>query len=117
MTVTRTTDQAAPATLTVFYANQASADAAAAEQKQEAQKTQVIDMKNRTEGEIWAELLKATKATEVPATPEDVEEARELAEEAERSRKVAALSLEVRKQKKREEEMLRQARGEVGLSS
>jgi large subunit ribosomal protein MRP49 len=82
MTVNRTANQLGPATMTIYFAPDASRPAAdpAADER-----TEVIDMKHKMEGEILRELMEATRAQEVEATEEEMEEMRAYEEQASRS--------------------------------
>lgn len=72
-----------------------------------------IDIKNLSEAGILQQLLLETKATPCEPTEVELQELRDLEEQKERSRRDSERSLEVRRQRKREEAMLKAARGEV----
>lgn len=77
------------------------------------ERTEIIDMKNRTDEEILRDFMRVTKAQQVEATPDELEELRRLEEQRIRSERESKISLAVREKKKREEALLAQARGEV----
>ncbi len=70
-------------------------------------------MKHRLESEILDQLLKLTNARVVRPTPEEQREIQDMGEQNAKSERDAAMSAEVRAKKKREEDILTQARGEV----
>ena len=101
MVVNRTADQTAPSTLTLLY-------------EQGTQK--VIDMKNKTEPEIFKQLLTETGAVEVKATPEEEAEfkriaAQEIVSEEHRRETRARIAAKLR-----EEQFMAQARASVAAS-
>jgi large subunit ribosomal protein MRP49 len=77
------------------------------------ERTEVINMKHRQDSEILEQLLKLTRAKVVRPTPEEQREIQEMEEQNARSERDAALMAEVNAKRKREEEILEQARGEV----
>ncbi|KAF2808936.1 uncharacterized protein BDZ99DRAFT_42610 [Mytilinidion resinicola] len=114
MTVSRHDTAEGPSVMTVTFttptpAAGSSTDATPVEL--EARPPLKIDMRNRVESEILQELIKATGGTEVAPTEVELEEKRELEEEAEKSARDRERSLAVRRERKREEEMLKAARG------
>jgi len=118
MTITRHLDPSLPATLTIFYRRPAATSTAASPSSpvtpsgpRRAEKA--IDIKNLSEAGILQQLLLETKATPCEPTEVELQELRELEEQKERSRRDSERSLEVRRQRKREEAMLKAARGEV----
>ncbi|KAI9712857.1 MAG: hypothetical protein M1820_001479 [Bogoriella megaspora] len=127
MTVDRTIDQSAPAVMTLFYAPAPDTDSPTASpappssttsssrtpDHQPFERTHTIDMKNRTDAQILQDLLNVTKAIEVQPTPEDEEMLQTLAEQNQRSEKDRQLMAAVIAEKKKEEDRLKQARGEV----
>lgn len=127
MTVNRTTNQSGPATLTVFFApppdsqSPTSSPAPTSSTSQSTspsehtpfERAQSIDLKHRREPEIMALLMATTKATPVHATAEEQAELEELEEQRERSERDTARSAEVNAKRKREAEVLAQARGEL----
>lgn len=98
MTVERRADAAAPATMTLHFDND---------------RTEVIDMKNRDEGAILAQVMELTKARAVRTSAEDVRLGQELEEKDARSAHVRSLHELVRAERKKEQAILTQARGEV----
>lgn len=98
MIVERTADNAAPATMTLSFADN---------------RTEVIDMKHRDDSAILTQLLALTKARVVRTSPEDVRLGQELAEKEASSSRVRGLMLKVQAARKHERDILAQARGEV----
>ncbi|OCL12519.1 hypothetical protein AOQ84DRAFT_284997, partial [Glonium stellatum] len=115
MTVTRQLDQSIPATLTIFYRQPATtaASSPSATPSGPRRVEKVIDIKGLSEAEILRQLLQETKATPCEPTEVELQEMRELEEQRERSKRDSERSLEVRRQRKKEEAMLKAARGEV----
>lgn len=74
-------------------------------------------MTNRASSEILAEFLRLTKAVPVVATQEEVEELRVLEEARVKSARDSKVSAEFREKKRREEELLAQARGDVAANA
>jgi len=114
MTVTRHDDANGPSIMTItFTAPQPAASSVtdATAVPAAAKPPAKIDMKNKVESEILQELMKLAGGTEVAPTEVELEEKRELEEAAERSQRDRERSLAVRRERKKEEEMLRQARG------
>lgn len=105
MTVTRTEDQAGPASLTVYFSAPGS-DQAVAEVEEE----KSIDMKNKTDTTILEELTRMTDGREIQATEQEEEEMQTLREQAVRSERDAELQRQVLEKKRREQEILEQAR-------
>lgn len=130
MTVERHSDQDGPATLTVFYADEAAASVAAGPEKPNAptqstsgatapsehtpwDRTRVIDVKGRNQSEILAELLAATEGKEVVPTEEERAQMAELEAQRQRSDYDRAEVRKVLVAKRREQEILEQARKSV----
>ena len=125
MTLDRTAAQTDPALMTVFFADpEASPTSGAApttstsgdkepSNYSPSSRTETIDMTNRTQENILADLVRITSARQVEATQEELETLRSLEEQRLRSQKDSKLRLEVREKKKREEALLAQARGDV----
>lgn len=129
MSINRTLDQDGPATLTVFFAaptpESASATASPAPTPSTHPSTsrsghdptdriETIEMKNKHESEILAQLLELTRATPYEVTPEEQDELREVEDDkrfSERSRQAQAKLNEVKRQEKA---LLDQARGVGG---
>ncbi|TKA69293.1 hypothetical protein B0A49_03114 [Cryomyces minteri] len=133
MTVDRTQTQSGLATLTIFFTqpttssdsttplpaptSSTSGDTAPSASYAPTERTVSINMKHRTDAEILTQFMEATKATVVEATPEELEEMRELEEQGARSQRDSARSMEVNKQRKREADMLAQARGYIAAQA
>ena len=127
MTVDRTLDQTAPATLTLFYAQKPASDSPTASpapissttsnsipsDHQPFERTHSINMKHCTDAKILQDLMEVTKAIEVQPTPDDEVMLRDLEEQNTRSEKDRELMARVIRERKAEEARLRQARGEV----
>ncbi|KAI9869396.1 MAG: hypothetical protein M1813_000185 [Trichoglossum hirsutum] len=123
MTVSRTTDQSGPATMTVFYASPSTNTATPSAtttatiptppDQGPQERTVSIDMKHFTESGIFSQLSKLTGLEIVKATPEEEDIMRNMAEEMTIRKANAKRSAIQREQRKREADMLRQARGEI----
>lgn len=74
-------------------------------------------MKHRTDSEILSQLISLTNAKLVRATPEEQRQLKELAEHKARAEKDSALSAQLNDQRRKEQAILTQARGEVAASS
>jgi large subunit ribosomal protein MRP49 len=114
MTVTRHDDANGPSIMTITFTAPQPAVGSAADATPAtttAKPPAKIDMKNKVESEILQELMKLAGGTEVAPTEVELEEKRELEEAAERGQRDRERSLAVRRERKKEEEMLRQARG------
>lgn len=128
MTLDRTALQTDQALMTVFFSNpedvsssptsspapttSTSGDKAPSEYAP-SERTETINMTNRTQENILSDLLAITKARQVEATDEEMETLRTLEEQRVRSARDSKIGLELRAKKKREEALLAQARGEV----
>jgi large subunit ribosomal protein MRP49 len=77
------------------------------------QEVVTIDMKNKQENEILREFLKVTGGQEVQPTQGELDTLRELEEFREKSKSDSERSKAVRAAWKREQDMLKQARGEL----
>ncbi|KAI9697228.1 MAG: hypothetical protein M1836_004792 [Candelina mexicana] len=141
MTVNRTTDQEGPATMTIYFAppptsstttspssstqpskptsapTTSTTSTTAPSDHTPFTRTHTINMKHRHESEILSQLLEVTKAVKIKATREEEEEIREMEEERKRREADARRSAVVNAERKREEEMLRQARGQVAAKA
>ncbi|OCK85749.1 hypothetical protein K432DRAFT_377395 [Lepidopterella palustris CBS 459.81] len=121
MTVSRNIEQEGDAKLIIYFTTPPQStptptSSPSAESTSQPKPREVkIDIKHLHESAILAELLKATGGTEVLPTEVELEEIKQLEEEKEKSRRDSERSLEVRRKRKKEEEMMKQARGEVGL--
>lgn len=118
MTITRHLDPSLPATLTIFYRRPVATSTTTSPSSPVTPSgprrvEKAIDIKNLSEAGILQQLLLETKATPCEPTEVELQELRELEEQKERSRRDSERSLEVRRQRKREEAMLKAARGEV----
>jgi large subunit ribosomal protein MRP49 len=124
MTVKRIDDQNGPSALTIYFAEKAgSAATAVANEKKvtdslapapEANEDSVVlDLKNRTDKEIFDRLQIMTNAKTVNATPEDVEMAKKWAAIEAKSGPDRERVKSIRQAKKDQERMLAMARGEV----
>ena len=125
MTVSRTTDNAGPATMTVFYApapESASATASPAPSSSTTsaattsghtpfERVESIDMKHKHETEILEKLMRLTKAMQVVATAEEDAELQALEDQRQRSEADRKGMAEVNERKRREKSILEQARG------
>lgn len=80
-------------------------------------RTETIDMTQKSSSEILGELLRKTKAVQVEATAEELELLTKLEESRLKSSRDSELSKEVRERKKREEDLLKQARGELDATA
>lgn len=74
-------------------------------------------MNNKSSAEILAEVVRLTNAVPVEATPEERETLARLEEQRQKSERDGALSKEVRERKKREADLLAQARGDLGVAA
>ncbi|KAI9834891.1 MAG: hypothetical protein M1819_002799 [Sarea resinae] len=130
MTINRTTDQAGPATMSIFYATpSADADTSSSTSSPAPtsstsgdkapsdhtpfERVQTVNMKHKHESEILAKLMELTKAVPVEATAEELEELRELEEQAAQGERDARRMEQINAQQKRREVMLAQARGDM----
>lgn len=77
----------------------------------------VIDMKHKEESMILDELMKLTQARPVEPTRTELEEIQALEEQKARSRIDSERMAEINRKRKREEELMKQARGELGLDA
>lgn len=134
MTIDRSALPTDPATLTVFYApadatqtsssptsspaptSSTSGDKAPSDYTPSDHTSSII-MTNKSSSEILGEVLRLTKAVAVEATPEERETLEKLEEARAKSERDSLLSKEVRERKKREEELLAQARGDLGVAA
>ncbi|MCJ1320820.1 hypothetical protein MMC15_006161 [Xylographa vitiligo] len=114
MTVNRTTNQAGPATMTVFFGTSPTSAAPASTSVNE--RVQVIDMKHRKEPEILQRLLELTKAVPVRATEEEELEVRAMEEEAARSEVDKERNRQFLEEKRRQAALLAQAKASVSAS-
>lgn len=112
MTVDNSAEQADPATMSIYYANNTD-NAQSESESSENQRVEKINMKGYTNSEILDAFVKVTKAFPVEPTPEDQEELQKLEEQRKRSEEDSKLSQQVRAKVKREQELLRQARGDL----
>ncbi|KAG8630438.1 hypothetical protein KVT40_002057 [Elsinoe batatas] len=80
------------------------------------ERTESVTMAWKKEEEILDDLIRLTKATEVQPTAEERGQLRQLAEEAERSKRDSERCLAVEAEKKRQEAILAEARGETAAN-
>ena len=114
MTVNRTTDQAGPATMTVFFGSAPTSAAPAGSGVNE--RVQVVDMKHRQEPEILQRFLDITKAVPVAATEEEELELRAMREESARSEVDKERNRLFLEEKRRQAALLAQAKASVNAS-
>ncbi|KAF2404874.1 50S ribosomal protein-like protein Mrp49 [Trichodelitschia bisporula] len=118
MTISRTEDQTAPATLSVWLRdstfppnpNPASSEAPT---PTSAERLVTIDMKNKSENEILDAFLATTQGTPVYPTPEEKQLALDIEEYRAKSLKDSLRAKAVREAELREKKMLEMARGAV----
>lgn len=112
MNVDKSVPQDSSPTLTVFLHSSASrsAEPSPADQTDPNAIVKSIDMKNRTDEDIWQDFVKATGAQEVPATEEDTAMLAKLAEQQAQSDTDSARRKEVNRRLKREADLLKQAK-------
>lgn len=124
MTVERTTDQNGPATLTVFFApssastkpaapTSSTSNQTATSEHTPSERVETIDMKHKKESEIMAQLLKLTHGQPVTATAREQEELAELEEQEKRSEHDAQIMARHVAAKRRQAEVLEQAKRSV----
>jgi large subunit ribosomal protein MRP49 len=124
MTVKQTEDQSGPSALTIYFAEKAgsAANAVANESKvidasapapAENEDPVVLDLKNRTDKQIWDRLQIMTNAKAVHASAEDMEISKKLQAIQAKSGPDRQRVQSIRQQKKDQERMLAMARGEV----
>jgi len=131
MTVTRTAEQSGTATLTVFFTPPSAAStpahpsAGTSSTSNETapsdhaayERTETIDMKHKHESEILTQLMALVQGEPVVATAEETAELRELEEQRRRSEKDAQVMKGVLAAKRRQAEILEQARKSVEAAS
>lgn len=78
--------------------------------------TETITMTHKSSSEILTELLRVTKAQLLEPTDQDKDMARKLDDQEKRSAEMRALSLVERQRRKREAELLAQARGDMSTA-
>ncbi|KAH0565954.1 hypothetical protein GP486_000646 [Trichoglossum hirsutum] len=118
MTVSRTTDQSGPATMTVFYASPSTETTTTTTTptppgRDPQERAVSIDMKHLTASGIFSQLSKLTGLETIEATPEEEDIMRNMAEEITVREENAKRSATQRERRKREADMLRQAKGET----
>lgn len=131
MTVDRSAPQTEPASMTIFFSDASDATSSptsapvptssttaskAPSDYTPALRTESIEMTHRTQQNILSDLIKITGAKTVEPTPEELDTLRGLEEQRVKGARDSKLSLEHREKKKREEEILAQARGDVAAS-
>lgn len=121
MTVNRTTDQTAPAILTVFFATPGSAasssSSASSASGEQNEITDRIDMKHKRDNEILDQFMHITKAIPYEATPEEVTQMAEVKEMETRSRKARAINDKFIADRAREAAILEMARKGIASTS
>lgn len=80
------------------------------------ERVETVDMTGATNSEILKALVQLTKAYPIEPTAEEQEELASLEEQRVRSEAASKLSAEVRAKKKREQELLEQARGDLAAA-
>ncbi|MCJ1448437.1 MAG: hypothetical protein MMC23_008952 [Stictis urceolatum] len=111
MTVNRSTDQAGPATMTIIFAQPGHPTTSTADLSGSNERIETIDMKHKHESDILRSLMEITGAEDTKATAEEELDLRQLAEDrirSEQDRVRSRLDLESRR---REAQLLEQARG------
>lgn len=76
-------------------------------------RVETLNMTNYTNAEILEAFITLTKATPIEPDPEDLQELAEVEAERRRHNQEAARGAEIRQRKKREQELLEQARGMI----
>jgi large subunit ribosomal protein MRP49 len=113
MTITRTDDGQAPAQMTVHFSSSPSSSASISTASETASRSEVIDMKSQSESSIMEQLIALTKARAVKVSPEDARQTQELEEYTARNAKVRELMAAAMARRKKERDILNQARGEA----
>ena len=119
MTVNRTSDQSGPATMTIFFLSKNNPDLSTASSNNSTsiERVEVIDMKHKHESDILRELLKTTGAEEIKTTEEEKFQLQEIEEEKARSDQDRIRSRNDLEAKRREAQLLAQAREAVSVST
>lgn len=125
ITIDRSAHANDPATLSIHYGSAdtrptsdlSTAQDSDAPDSDSTETIKTIEMKNRTNSEILAELQRVTEAYPVEPTPEDLEEMRQLEEQRIRSQADSKLAKQVKAKQLREKRMLEQARGEIAAQA
>lgn len=105
--ISRHTDPAGPSLLHIYTATKGSQAA------QNAEPTHTINIRDQMESEILEALVAKTGAQEIKPTEQELQEMREIAEAKERSEKDRVEVREKLLKVRREEELLKLARGEI----
>ena len=118
MKVDRTSDQASPATMTIFFSHSPAArtkdlGSDASSVLPTSERVEVIDMKNKKDTEILGEFLKITSAVEVLATAAEIRQLEELEEHRERSQTDRQHSKQLLAARLQDQRLLDQARRAV----
>lgn len=114
MNVDRTAQNDGPATLTVFFHSQSSSSPAdTSEQTDPKAIVKTIDMKNKTDKDIWSEFVTLAEAKDVQATGEDKLLLQELAEQEKASAADSGRMKEENRRIKRDKQMLEAARKDM----
>lgn len=77
------------------------------------EKVSTINMKDKTESHIWAELKQLTNATDISPAPEELQAVQEIKDHKIKSAEASARGKEIAAAQKREKLLLAQARGEI----
>ena len=113
MTMNRSIEPSEQPSLTVYFSNPSSSSASPEAASKPTGKSRIIDLRHKTDSQILTEFVQLTGATVLEPTAEDVELAQQLTEAKDKSETDRKRMLEVTRVRKREEEILRQARGEI----
>ncbi|KAL3461362.1 CI-B8 domain-containing protein [Aspergillus heterothallicus] len=122
MTVKQTTNQEAPAALTIYFSENISSAASANATKltdkhapapSASEKTTVMNLKDLNYTDIWHNLKTFTGAIELSPTKEEQSELKKVEEMRQKAVEDRKRVAEIRQAKKDQEKMLEQARGEV----
>lgn len=117
MTISRTTNTADPATMSIFFSSVpesgASSSSSSDGQVQNTavnERLQTINMKHKHESDILKELLQITEAVEVKATEKELEMMRDIEEQRKKSDEDREFDKVVQEKKRQETQLLDQAR-------
>ena len=113
MTVTRSKDQAGPATMTVFFASDTSSAAAINASSGVNERAEVIEMKHKPETEILNDIMQLTRAVKVEPTEEEVMEMQAIKEENEKAQRDRIRMQGLREEQLKERRLLEQAKQSV----
>ncbi|KAH0544847.1 hypothetical protein FGG08_001076 [Glutinoglossum americanum] len=116
MTVSQTTDQSGPATMTIFYTSSSTITVPSTStlpNNAPQERTVSIDMKHIPASEILSRLSRLTGLETIRATPEEEAMLQNMEEDAKVRQADAKRSVIQQEQRRREADMLRQAKGEM----